>query len=106
MTKNEGANEVVFALDNTFMSSGMMQDGSFYLVARKAKQPETEPGTETEKQPGTETEKQPETETEKQPETETEKQPETETENSRKPKQRSSRRLKSLQNLHRIRPAQ
>ena len=80
MTKNEGANEVVFALDNTFMSSGMMQGGSFYLVARKAKQPETEPGTETEKQPGTETEKQPGTETEKQPGTETEKQPGTETE--------------------------
>ena len=80
MTKNEGANEVVFALDNTFMSSGMMQGGSFYLVARKAKQPETEPGTETEKQPGTETEKQPGTETEKQPGTETEKQPESETE--------------------------
>ena len=80
MTKNEGANEVVFALDNTFMSSGMMKDGSFYLVARKAKQPETEPGTETEKQPGTETEKQPESETEKQPGTETEKQPGTETE--------------------------
>lgn len=109
MTKNVGANEVVFALDNTFMSSGMMQDGSFYLVAKKAKQPETEPGTEesesesekqtesesekqtesesekqteseTEKQPESETEKQPESETEKQPESENEKQPESETE--------------------------
>ena len=85
MTKNEGANEVVFALDNTFMTSGMMQNGSFYLVARKTKQPETEPGTEeseseSEKQPETESEKQPESETEKQTESETEKQPESETE--------------------------
>ena len=81
MTKNAGANEVYFALDNTFMTSGMMQDGSFYLVAKKAKQPETEPGTEeseSEKQTESESEKQTESETEKQPESETEKKQETE----------------------------
>ena len=91
MTKNAGANEVYFALDNTFMTSGMMQDGSFYLVAKKAKQPETEPGTEesesekqteseSEKQTESESEKQTESESEKQTESESEKQPESETE--------------------------
>ena len=36
MTKNEGADQTIFGLDNTFMVSGMSQGGDFYLVAKRA----------------------------------------------------------------------
>ena len=35
MTPNEGADETVFDLDNTFMQSGRENGGDFYLVAKK-----------------------------------------------------------------------